>query len=37
MLAGRFSDRMGRKMVTFGVVACVGFAFVLFFSGITSW
>jgi MFS family permease len=35
--AGRLSDRLGRKITTFGVVACGGIAFALFFSGISSW
>ena len=35
--AGRISDRIGRKIMTFAVVCCAGGGFALFYSGLSGW
>ncbi|HWY62968.1 MAG TPA: MFS transporter [Rhizomicrobium sp.] len=35
--AGRISDHIGRKIMTFTIVSCAGIGFALFYSGLSGW
>ena len=37
ILAGKLSDRIGRRAVTFGVILISGVAFYVFYSGVSGW